>query len=222
VLAIAPGKARRSQWRRFSRRPGCGAVPLTDAVEVLEHALAHAQGAATLQPESQLVAVGPQDARHGTAHRARDGTPGTPPTQSLATALAVAQGMVASPDSRLMRRHDAGGASRRERARGKRDYARRALWSFADGGAIRPGRRRRNAARASRPPSSSRGLAVVHSTAALLHLAGISHGRRRCAHRAACRTDGDFAHGLTFAATVLARRHRRRSADEAQSLALAA
>ena len=63
ALAVTSGKARRSQVASELAQAHAALFRWTDAVEVLERALVDTQGAVTAQLESQLVAVGLQDAR---------------------------------------------------------------------------------------------------------------------------------------------------------------
>src|SRR5207344_1248931 len=94
--AIAADEASRAQLASELAQAHAALFRWTDAVEVLENALGDTEGAVTVQLESQLVAVGLQDAR--TAPRAlrvmerlsRRQLPAT-----AATALALGQGMVA-------------------------------------------------------------------------------------------------------------------------------
>ena len=178
---------------------------------MLENALADTQGAVTVQLESQLVAVGLQDAR--TAPRAlrvmerlsRRRLSGAP-----ATALAVAQGMVAiltgRPADEAARPLEAAlaGASANVESW---DMRAALLWSLLTAerfGAVETALvpLREQADRS----GSSRGLVAVYSTAALLKLKLGDLAQADAAARIALRVaqDGDFARGLTFAATVLA------------------
>jgi len=211
ALALTSGKARRSQLTSELAQAHAALFRWTDAVEVLESALVDARGAVAVQLESQLVAVGLQDAR--TARRtvrvmerlARRRLSGTP-----ATALAVAQGMVAiltgRPADEAARPLEAALAA--ASAHGERwDMRAALLWSLLTAerfGAVEAALvpLREHADRS----GSSRGLVAVHSTAALLNLKLGDLAQADAAARIALRVaqDGDFAHGLSFAATVLA------------------
>ena len=96
ALALTADKTHRAQLASELAQAHAALFRWTDAVEVLQNALADTKIAVRVQLESQLVAIGLQDAR--TAPRAlhvmeslsRRELSGTP-----ATALAVARGMVA-------------------------------------------------------------------------------------------------------------------------------
>ena len=226
ALAITADKARRAQLASELAQAHAALFRWTDAVEVLENALVDTQGAVTVQLESQLVAVGLQDAR--TAPRtlrvmerlARRRLSGTP-----ATALAVAQGMVAiltgRPADEAARPLEAALAA--ASANGESwDMRAALLWSLLTAerfGAVEAAlvSLREQADRS----GSSRGLVAVYSTAALLQLKLGDLAQADAAARIALRVaqDGDFAHGLTFAATVLAEiAVAGGQLDEAQSL----
>jgi ATP/maltotriose-dependent transcriptional regulator MalT len=226
ALAITSGKARRSQVASELAQAHAALFRWTDAVEVLEHALADAQGAVTLQLESQLVAVGLQDARTAPRTvRVMERLARRRPSGAPATALAVAQGMVAiltgRPADQAARPLEAALAA--ASAHGESwDMRAALLWSLLTAerfGAVAAAlvSLREQADRS----SSSRGLVAVHSTAALLHLKLGDLPRADAAARIALRVaqDGDFAHGLPFAATVLAEiAIAGGQLDEAQSL----
>jgi ATP/maltotriose-dependent transcriptional regulator MalT len=211
ALAITADKARRAQLASELAQAHAALFRWTDAVAVLENALADTQGAVTVQLESQLVAVGLQDAR--TAARtlrvmerlSRRRLSGTP-----ATAMAVAQGMVAiltgraaDEAARPLQAALAGASAQVE----SWDMRAALLWSLVTAerfGAVETALvpLREQAGRS----GSSRGLVAVHSTAALLHLKLGDLAQADAAARIALRVarDGDFERGLAFAATVLA------------------
>ena len=210
ATAITADKALRAQLASELAQAHAALFRWTDAVEVLENALADTPAALTIQLESQLVAVGLQDAR--TAPRAmrvmerlsRRELSGMP-----ATALAVAQGMVA-----ILTGQPAGEAAQPLHAAlagvsnvESWDMCAALLWCLltAEGfdaveTALVP---LRNQADRS---GSSRGLVAVYSTTALLKLKLGDLAQADAAARIALRVaqDGDFARGLPFAATVLA------------------
>jgi hypothetical protein len=96
ALALTADKAQRVQLASELAQAHAALFRWTDAVQVLENALVDTQGVATVQLESQLVAVGLQDAR--TAPRALRGMEYLSSGQlsgTAAIALAVAQGVVA-------------------------------------------------------------------------------------------------------------------------------
>ena len=211
ALAITTDKVRRALLASELAQAHAALFRWTDAVEVLEHALADTPVASTVQLESQLVAIGLQDAR--TAPRAlgvmerlsRRKLSGAP-----ATALALAQGMVAlltgrpadeaaRPLQAALAGASANGASWDMRAA--------LLWSLltterfdAVETALVPLREQADRS------GSSRGLVAVYSTTALLKLKLGDLAQADAAARIALRVaqDGDFARGLAFAATVLA------------------
>src|SRR5262249_45416217 len=160
---------------------------------------------------SQLVGIGLQDARsapralRAMEHLSRRQLSGVP-----ATALAVAQGMVAlltgrpaDEAARALEAALAGVSTNTE------DWDLRAalLWSLVTAerfGAVEAALvPLRNQADRS---GSSRGLVAVHSTTALLKLKLGDLAQADAAARIALRVaqDGDFARGLPFAATLLA------------------
>jgi DNA-binding CsgD family transcriptional regulator len=211
ALALTADEARRAELASELAQAHAALFRWTDAVEVLEGALAGTEGAAAVRMESELVAVGLQDAR--TARRAvramerlsRRRLAGPP-----ATALALAQGMVAILTGRradeaarpllaALASATADGASWDLRAA--------LLWSLLtaerfDAVETALGPLREQAERS----GSSRGLVAVHSTTALLGLKLGDLARADAAARIALRVaqDGDFSRGLPFAATVLA------------------
>lgn len=211
ALAITADKACRVQLASELAQAHAALFRWTDAVEVLENALADTRGAVTVQLESQLVAVGLQDAR--TAPRtlrvmerlSRRQLSGTP-----ATALAVAQGMVAiltgrpaDEAARPLQAALAGASANVE----SWDMRAALLWSLLTAerfGAVETALipLREQADRS----GSSRGLVAVYSTTALLKLKLGDLAQADAAARIALRVaqDGDFACGLPFAATVLA------------------
>jgi DNA-binding CsgD family transcriptional regulator len=211
ALAITADKARRAQLASELAQAHAALFRWTDAVEVLENALGHTHGAVTVQLESQLVAVGLQDAR--TARRTlrvMERLSRRQLSETPATALAVAQGMVAiltgRPANEAVRPLQAAlaGAS----ANGESwDMRAALLWSLLTAerfGAVETALvpLREQADRS----GSSRGLVAVYSTAALLKLKLGDLAQADAAARIALRVaqEGDFAPGLPFAATVLA------------------
>jgi DNA-binding CsgD family transcriptional regulator len=209
--AITTDKAHRAQLASELAQAHAALFRWTDAVEVLENALAETPVAATVQLESQLVAIGLQDAR--TAPRAlrvmerlsRRQLSGTP-----ATALAFAQGMVAIltglPADEAARPLEAALASASANVESW-DMRAALLWCLltaerfdAVDAALVPLRSQADRS------GSSRGLVAVYSTTALLKLKLGDLAQADAAARIALRVaqDGDFARGLAFAATVLA------------------
>ena len=211
ALAITADRVRRAQLASELAQAHAALFRWTDAVEVLEGALADAPAAATVQLESELVAVGLQDAR--TAPRAlrvlerlsRRRLSGPP-----AAAVAMAQGMVA-----ILTGRPADEAARPLRtalssvdtAVESWDMRAALLWSLLTAehfGAVETALvpLREEADRS----GSSRGLVAMYSTAALLKLKLGDLAEADAAARIALRVvqEGDFARGLAFAATVLA------------------
>lgn len=211
ALAITEDRARRTQLASELAQAHTALFRWTDAVDVLENALAHTQGAATVQLDSQLVAVGLQDARTAPrALRALERLSRRQLSGSAATALALAQGMVAIFTGESA---DAAAQPLEAALAGASDVAEswdlRAalLWSLltaerfaAVETALAPLRTQADAT------GSSRGLVAVYSTTALLKLKLGDLAQADAAARIALRVaqEGDFAHGLPFAATVLA------------------
>ena len=211
ALEITADKAGRAQLASELAQAHAALFRWTDAVEVLENALADTQGAATVQLESQLVAVGLQDAR--TAPRAlrvmerlsRRQLSGAP-----ATALAFAQGMVAiltgrpaDEAARPLQAALAGASANVE----SWDMRAALLWSLLTAERFGEVETALVPLRSEADHSgSSRGLVAVYSTAALLKLKLGDLAQADAAARIALRVaqDGDFARGLAFAATVLA------------------
>jgi DNA-binding CsgD family transcriptional regulator len=211
ALAITADKARRAQLASELAQAHAALFRWTDAVEVLESALADARVPAAARLEGQLVTVGLQDAR--TAPRAvrvmkrlsRRKLSGAP-----ATALAVAQGMVAlltgrpaDEAARPLQAALAGVSASTE----SWDMRAALLWSLLtverfDTVETALVQLREQADRS----GSSRGLVAVYSTAALLKLKLGDLPQADVAARIALRVaqEGDFARGLPFAATVLA------------------
>jgi DNA-binding CsgD family transcriptional regulator len=182
----------------------------TDAVEVLDRAIADARDDVTVQLESQLVAVGLQDARTAPrALRAMEDLSRQALSGTAATALALARGMVAiltgQPADDAARPLQAALAGASENA-DNWDMRAALLWSLLTAerfGEVETalGPLRSQADRSGR----SRGLVAVYSTAALLKLKLGDLAQADAAARIALRVaqDGDFAGGLPFAATVL-------------------
>jgi len=211
ALALTADKAARAQLASELAQAHAALFRWTNAVEVLESALADAPAAVLVQLESQLIAVGLQDAR--TAPRAlrvmerlsRQQFSGT-----AATALALAQGMVAILTGRPadeaappLQAALAGASANAE----SWDLRAALLWSLvtaerfdAVATALEPLRIQADRS------GSSRGLVAVYSTTALLKLKLGDLAQADAAARIALRVaqDGDFARGLPFAATVLA------------------
>jgi tetratricopeptide (TPR) repeat protein len=211
ALALSADKTHRAQLASELAQAHAALFRWTDAVEVLENALADTKIAVRVQLESQLVAIGLQDAR--TAPRAlhvmeslsRRELSGTP-----ATALAVARGMVAiltgQPADEAARLLEAALAGTNANVESW-DMRAALLWSLLTAerfGAVETALvpLRNQADRA----GSSRGLVAVYSTAALLKLKLGDLAQADAAARIALRVaqDGDFVRGLPFAATVLA------------------
>lgn len=209
--ALTADKALRAQLASELAQAHAALFRWTDAVEVLENALAETPGAATDQLESQLVAVGLQDARTAPrALRVMERLSRRQLSEAPATALAVAQGMVAiltgrPADEAARPLHAAlAGASANVESW---DMRAALLWSLLTA-------ERFDAVEAALVPlrsqadrsGSSRGLVAVYSTAALLKLKLGDLAQADAAARIALRVaqDGDFARGLPFAATVLA------------------
>ena len=183
----------------------------TDAVEVLENALADTQGDMTIQLESQLVAVGLQDARTAPrALRVMERLSRRQLSGTSAVALAFAQGMVAiltgRPADEAARPLEAAlaGASANVESWDMRAALLWCLLTAERFGAVETALvpLRSQADRS----GSSRGLVAVYSTTALLKLKLGDLAQADAAARIALRVaqDGDFARGLPFAATVLA------------------
>jgi DNA-binding CsgD family transcriptional regulator len=211
AMAITADKAQRVQLASELAQAHAALFRWTDAVAVLGNALVDTQGVATFQLESQLVAVGLQDAR--TAPRALRGMEYLSRGQlsgTAATALAVAQGVVAiltgRPADEAARPLEAAlaGASANVESW---DMRAALLWCLltaerfdAVETALVPLRSQADRS------GSSRGLVAVYSTAALLKLKLGDLAQADSAARIALRVvqDGDFAGGLPFAATVLA------------------
>jgi DNA-binding CsgD family transcriptional regulator len=211
ALTITASRARRAQLASELAQAHAALFRWTDAVEVLERALADTQGAATARLESQLVTVGLQDARTAPralrvmkrlSHRALSGAP--------AAALAAARGMVAlltgRPADEAARPLQAALASVSVNTEGW-DLRAELLWSLLTAerfdvveAALAPLREQADRS------GSARGLVAVYSTAALLKLKLGDLAQADAAARIALRVaqDGDFARGLPFAATVLA------------------
>ena len=181
----------------------------TDAVGVLERALAEARGAAALELEGMIAAIGLQDAR--TARRAVTAVERlsrrrlAPP---IAARLALGRGLLALMTGRPA--DDVAGplaAALAGAASGESwDGVAAALWGLVTAerfeavtAALQPLRARAEAS------GSSRGLFAVHSSVALLALKLGDLPRADAAARVALRVarEGDFAAGLPFAATVL-------------------
>src|SRR5262249_36141869 len=209
ALTLTTDRTRRTQLAAELAQAHAALFRWTDAVDVLERALADAQGAAAVPLESQLVAIGLQDARtapralHVLARLSRRQLSGP-----AVTALALAQGMVAIFTGRPADE----AAQPLETALGRVndeswDLRAALLWSLltaerfgAVEAALVPLRAQADAS------GSSRGLVAVYSTTALLQLKLGDLAQADAAARIALRVvqDGDFAHGLAFAATVLA------------------
>ena len=211
ALAITEDRARRTQLASELAQAHAALFQWTDAVDVLESALADTRGAATVQLESQLVAVGLQDARTAPrALRALERLSRRQLSGPAATALAVAQGMVAiltgqsADEAAQLLEKALPGASDDEESW---DLRAALLWSLLTAerfAAVETALARlRTKADAS---GSSRGLVAVYSTIALLKLKLGDLAQADVAARIALRVaqEGDFAHGLPFAATVLA------------------
>jgi DNA-binding CsgD family transcriptional regulator len=211
AIAITTDTARRAHLASDLAQAHAALFRWTDAVEVLESALADSHAAATVQLESQLVAVGLQDAR--TASRAlrvmkrleRRTLSGAP-----ATALAVAQGMVAlltgRPADETARPLQAALRSATANAEAW-DMRAALLWSLltaerfdAVAAALVPLREQADRS------GSSRGLVAVYSTAALLKLklGDLAHADAAARTALHVAQHGDFAGGLAFTATLLA------------------
>jgi DNA-binding CsgD family transcriptional regulator len=211
ALAITADKALRAQLALELAQAHAALFRWTDAVEVLENALSDAPAAVTVQLESQLIAIGLQDAR--TASRAvrvmerlsRRELSGAP-----ATALAIAHGMVAiltgqpAEDAAQPLQAALAGVNANVESW---DMHAALLWSLltaerfdAVENALVPLRSQADRS------GSSRGLVAVYSTAALLKLKLGDLAQADAAARIALRVaqDGDFARGMPFAATVLA------------------
>jgi DNA-binding CsgD family transcriptional regulator len=211
ALDITEDRARRTQLASELAQAHAALFQWTDAVDVLERALTDTQGAATVQLDSQLVAVGLQDARTAPrALRALERLSHRQLSGPAATALAVAQGMVAILTGRPA--DEAAQPLETALARASDDeesWDLRAalLWSLLTAErfstvetALAPLRTQADAS------GSSRGLVAVYSTTALLKLKLGDLAQADAAARIALRVaqEGDFAHGLPFAATVLA------------------
>jgi len=211
AMTLTTDEARRAELALELAQAHAALFRWADAVEVLEHALADAPDAAALQLESELVAVGLQDARsapracRGMERLSRRQLSGAP-----AAALAVAQGMVAiltgRPADEAARPLEAALAGTSASVESW-DLRAALLWSLltaerfaAVESALVP--LRQQAERS----GSSRGLVAVYSTAALLQLLLGDLAQADAAARIALRVaqDGDFAGGMPFAATVLA------------------
>ena len=211
AIEITVDKAGRAQLAAELAQAHAALFRWTDAVEVLERALVDAQGDMAVQLESQLVAIGLQDARtapralHVMERLSRHRLFGAP-----ATALAFAQGMVAiltgQPAHEAARPLQAALASASANVESW-DMRAALLWSLVTAEqfcdvetALVPLR-----SQAERS-GSSRGLVAVYSTTALLKLRLGDLAHADAAARIALRVaqDGDFAGGLPFAATVLA------------------
>jgi len=211
ALEIAVDQTGRAQLAAELAQAHAALFRWTDAVEVLERALVGAQGDMAVRLASQLVAIGLQDARtapralHVMERLSRHELVGAP-----ATALAVAQGMVAiltgQPMREAARPLQAALAGANPNVESW-DLRAALLWSlvtaeqFSDvETALVPLR-----SQAERS-GSSRGLVAVYSTTALLKFRLGDLAQADAAARIALRVaqDGDFASGLPFAATVLA------------------
>jgi DNA-binding CsgD family transcriptional regulator len=212
ALTITTSRAGRAQLASELAQAHAALFRWTDAVEVLERALADSQAAATARLESELVSVGLQDGRTAPralrvmkrlSHRKLSG--------ASATALAVARGMVAlltgRPVDQAVRPLRA--ALRGVGADDREGWDMRAalLWSLltveqfdAVAAALVPLREQADRS------GSSRGLVAVYSTAALLKLKLGDLAEADAAARIALAVtqDGDFARGLAFTATVVA------------------
>jgi len=211
ALTIAEDRARRTQLASELAQAHAALFRWTDAVDVLESALADAQGPATVQLESQLVAVGLQDARTAPrALRAVERLSRRRLSGPAATALAVAQGMVAiltgQPVDEAAQLLEAALAEASDSVESW-DLRAALLWSLltaerfsAVEAALAPLRTQADSS------GSSRGLVAVYSTTALLKLKLGDLAQADAAARIALRVaqEGDFAQGLAFAATVLA------------------
>ena len=208
ALAFTGDKVRRVQLAAELAQAHAALFRWTDAVEVLENALAGAQSAARVQLQSQLVAIGLQDAR--TAPRAllvMEQLSRRQLSGAAATALEFAQGLVAiltgQPADEAARPLQAALDANVE----SWDMRAALLWSLLTA-------ERFDAVEAALVPlrtqadhsGSSRGLVAVYSTTALLKLKLGDLAQADAAARIALRVaqDGDFARGLPFAATVLA------------------
>lgn len=211
ALALTADKARRAHLASELAQAHTALFRWTDAVEVLESALADAHGTALVQLESQLVAVGLQDAR--TAPRALGAMERLSQRQlsgTAAIALAAAQGMVAiltgrpaDEAARPLLAALAGASTNVE----SWDMRAALLWSLLTAEQFGAVETALVALRSCADRSgSARGLVAVYSTAALLKLKLGDLAHADAAARIALRVaqDGDFARGLAFAATVLA------------------
>jgi DNA-binding CsgD family transcriptional regulator len=211
ALAITADRGRRAQLASELAEAHAALFSWTDAVGVLENALADTQVALRVQLESQLVAVGLQDARTAPrALRVMERLSRRQLSRAPATALAVAQGIVAiltgrpaDEAARPLQAALAGTSANVE----SWDMRAALLWSLLTAerfGAVETALvpLREQADRS----GSSRGLVAVYSTAALLKLKLGDLAQADAAARIALRVaqDGDFARGLAFAATVLA------------------
>ena len=211
ALEITADTAGRAQLASELAQSHAALFRWTDAVEVLENALADAPIALTVQLESQLVAIGLQDARTAPrALRVMERLSRRQLSGTAATALAVAQGLVAiltgqpaDEAARPLQAALAGASANVE----SWDMRAALLWSLltaelfdAVETALVPLRSQADRS------GSSRGLVAVYSTAALLNLKLGDLPQADAAARIALRVaqDGDFAGGLPFAATVLA------------------
>jgi len=226
ALAISVDKVLRTQLASELAQAHAALFRWTDAVEVLENALPDAPRAAGVELESQLAAVGLQDARTAPrALRAMERLSHRQLSVSAAGALAVAQGMVGimtgEPADEAARPLEAALAAADANAESW-DMQAALWWSLltaerfsAVETALVPRRRQADQS------GSSRGLVAVYSTTALLRLKLGDLARGDAAARIAMRVaqDADFARGLTFAATVLAEiAVSAGQLDEAQSL----
>lgn len=211
ALAITEDKALRAQLASELAQAHAALFRWTDAVDVLENALAGAPASVTVQLESQLVAVGLQDARAAPrALRVMERLSRRQLSGAAATTLAVAQGMVAiltgrpaDEAARPLLAALAGASAKVE----SWDARAALLWSLltaeqfgAVEAALVPLREQADRS------GSSRGLVAAYSTAALLNLKLGDLAQADAAARIALRVaqNGDFARGLAFAATVLA------------------
>ncbi len=209
ALAITIDKAGRAQLASELAQAHAALFRWVDAVEVLENALADTQGAMTVQLESQLVAIGLQDARTAPrALRVMERLSRRQLTGAQATALAFAQGVVAiltgRPADEAARPLEAALADADVESW---DMRAALLWCLLTAERFSAVETALVALRDQADRSGgSRGLVAVYSTAALLKLKLGDLAQADAAARIALRVtqDGDFARGLPFAATVLA------------------